>query len=162
MEIVVAEWETATGFSPWMEDASADDHLYTANGTGGISLRSAMTDIDSVSIDGSVLDASLWTAVPAGAGRFTGIHFEGLVASGFQAITVTGKRGWGQIPEDVWVAVFKRAVEYAASSGTVTTTGAAKGNVKREKVGSVEIEYDPAASASSFDSALVARYRRMF
>lgn len=160
VEIVVSEWETASGWSPWLVESSAA-HQYTASGTGGIVLRSGFTAISSVAIDGSTLDASLWKAMPEGAARFTAIHFDGLALTGYGDVTVTGTRGWGQIPEDVWAAVFKRMVEYSATAGTTATTGDTNGAVKREKVGGVETEYFEARSSSPFDDALVRKYRRV-
>lgn len=159
VEIVIAEWEDATGWSPWLAEASAS-HTYTAQGTGGIVLRSGMTTITAVSVDGTALDTSVWRAMPEGAGRFTAVHFDGTLLSSYGTVTITGTAGWGQIPEAVWAAVFKRMVEYSAEASTTATTGATGGAVKREKVGSVEIEYESTKATHHFDDALVTRYRR--
>jgi hypothetical protein len=136
----IRKWEHDSGWRPFL--ANEEDETRIIDGPEGrmIFPTFGILSLTSFSIDGTdyVADTSYWLQSRWGDdGPYTAIEFDGYITGARRAVELVGKFGYTlTLPEDVKDAL----LSYAAWGLYAQITGI-DGELKREKQGPVEFEY---------------------
>lgn len=161
----IAEWESMTGFRPFLGESSDSTSYYDGpypsrflDLLGGyVSITSLAIGITATDTTGTAQTANEdWFAKYQGQ-AITGVEFSGLV-SGSRSIKIVGKKGYSAtLPADAYQAILQKA---AADAFPYLTQG---GDAKRIKQGPVEYEFNESQIGlwkKGFENA-VRRHRRV-
>lgn len=162
LDAAIAEWERATGYQPFKEEANAQAYYYDPVplykaldlGTGFSTVTEVAIGVSDTDPTGTVLTLSEdYELLPYNrSGRpIEGILFRAFTVSGrARSVKVTGKRGYSStIPDDAWRAILVRAAMY-------TKQGMQVGGVAAFREGDVSVTYGTGATPTEAESWLTA------
>ena len=164
-----AEFERRTGrvFVSSVEVTEAFDPVTVRNGR--LDLGREWYSISSVEVDGTaqtVTDDFLLE--PYGGPPYSSIRF--LVSwtapvpwGSLATVEVTGVRGWGSVPDDVWQAILRRAAGTLLPSVVgIQTSGMAAAGVASLRLGDADVAFKPPTAGSSSGSLMGSGWDAVF
>lgn len=160
----VSEWESNTGWRPFLKDSANVTRTYDDPEGMLLDLTAGVLTITSVTVGGTVMTANTdYYAQPVDAvlnGRpYEWLEFATTLASGIpNNIKIVGRFGFSaSVPQDVWFAVLMKAA-IMATHGLATSATAASGPLTSEQYADVAYQYASASSGSSVAADRLSRW----